>query len=269
MREVEMEIWSIAVATSAIFTTSLIFSMFGRGGGEFYLPIMLTILSLTYYTCAGISLFLIMLQGLSMIIVYHGKHRLVDWELALALGLIVGACSFLGGFLSYRIPAYLLKASFSTFLLISAYFIYRGVSVKPVKGGFGVWARKLGNNTYYINMLYITVPVAAAAFTAGMVGISGGGLIIPICVLFGGVPIRIAMGTNTFLVLISSSMSFMGHLIRGGFNPILGAILGCAVIVGAQIGSRFHVRLNEKTLRRAFSIILVVAAAWMLLKIFL
>ena len=149
------------------------------------------------------------------------------------------------------------------------YFIYRGISVKPVKGGFGVWARKLGDNTYYINMLYITLPVAAAAFTAGMVGISGGGLIIPICVLFGGVPIRIAMGTNTFLVLISSSMSFMGHLIRGGFNPILGAILGCAVIIGAQMGSRFHVRLNEKTLRRAFSMILVAAAAWMLLKIFL
>ena len=108
-----MEPWSIAIAASAIFATSLIFSMFGRGGGEFYLPIMLTVLSLTYYTCAGISLFLIMLQGLSMIIVYHGKHRLVDWQLALALGLTVGACSFLGGFLSYRIPAYLLKASLS------------------------------------------------------------------------------------------------------------------------------------------------------------
>jgi len=41
------------------------------------------------------------------------------------------------------------------------------------------------------------------------------------------------------------------------------------VIVGAQMGSRFHVRLNERTLRRAFSAILVAAAAWMLLKIFL
>ena len=102
-----------------------------------------------------------------------------------------------------------------------------------------------------------------------MVGISGGGLIIPICVLLGGVPIRIAMGTNTFLVLTSSTMSFAGHLIRGGFDPILGGIFGCVVIVGAQIGSRFHVKIGERTLRKAFSLILVVAAAWMLLKMFL
>ena len=264
-----MGLWSIAAAALAIFATSSIFSMFGRGGGEFYLLIMLSILSLTYYTCAGISLFLIMLQGLSMIIVYHGKHRFVDWGLAIVLGLIVGVCSFLGGFLSYRVPTYLLKISFSTFLLISAYFIYRGIYVKPVKGGFGVWTRKLGKETYHVNMLYIMIPVAVAAFTAGMVGISGGGLIIPICVLFGGVPIRIAMGTNTFLVLTSSTMSFTGHLIRGGFDPMLGGILGCVVILGAQIGSRFHVKISERILRRAFSLILVVAAAWMLIKMFL
>lgn len=264
-----MEPWSIAVAASAIFATSSVFSMFGRGGGEFYLLIMLSTLSLTYYTCAGMSLFLIMLQGLSMIIVYHGKHRFVDWGLAIVLGLIVGVCSFLGGFLSYKIPAYLLKTSFSIFLLISAYFIYKGIYVKSVKSRFGIWTRKLGDNTYRVNILYITLPVAAAAFTAGMVGISGGGLIIPICVLLGGVPIRIAMGTNTFLVLTSSTMSFAGHLIRGGFDPILGGIFGCVVIVGAQIGSRFHVKIGERTLRKAFSLILVVAAAWMLLKMFL
>ncbi|HDJ66798.1 MAG TPA: sulfite exporter TauE/SafE family protein [Nitrososphaeria archaeon] len=264
-----MEPWSIAAAALAIFATSSVFSMFGRGGGEFYLLIMLSMLSLTYYTCAGISLFLIMLQGLSMIIVYHGKHRFVDWGLAIILGLIVGVCSFLGGFLSYKVPAYLLKISFSTFLLISAYFIYKGIHVKPVKGKFGVWTRRLGEETYHVNMLYIMIPVAIAAFTAGMVGISGGGLIIPVCVLFGGVPIRIAMGTNTFLVLTSSTMSFAGHLIRGGFNPILGGVFGCVVILGAQIGSRFHVKIDERTLRKAFSLILVVAAIWMLVKIFL
>ena len=132
-----MEPWSIAVAASAIFATSTVFSMFGRGGGEFYPLIMLSTLSLTYYTCAGMSLFLIMLQGLSMIIVYHGKHRFVDWGLAIVLGLIVGVCSFLGGFLSYKIPAYLLKASFSIFLLISAYFIYKGIMLNLLKADLG------------------------------------------------------------------------------------------------------------------------------------
>ena len=106
-------IFNLIISAIGIFLTSLIFSMFGRGGGEFYLPIMISLLPIDYYTAAGISLFIIMLQGLSMLIVYHGRHRLVDWGLALVLGFAIGLASFLGGYLSYRIPAYLLKLSFS------------------------------------------------------------------------------------------------------------------------------------------------------------
>jgi len=59
----------IIITAIAIFTISLIFSMFGKGGGELYLPVMLTILNIAFYTAAGISLFLIFLQSISMIFV--------------------------------------------------------------------------------------------------------------------------------------------------------------------------------------------------------
>ncbi len=262
-------IFNLIISAIGIFLTSLIFSMFGRGGGEFYLPIMISLLPIDYYTAAGISLFIIMLQGLSMLIVYHGRHRLVDWGLALVLGFAIGLASFLGGYLSYRIPAYLLKLSFSIFLIISAYYLYKGVAVKAKVGRIGTWRRKLDNQEYYVNLAYIIPPIIIAAFTAGMAGISGGGLIIPICILLGGVPIRVAMGTNTFLVLSSASMSFMGHFVRGGFNPMLALIYGLLVVLGSQIGSRMHIKINEKRLRQAFSAILVIASIWMLIKIFI
>ena len=67
-----------------------------------------------------------------------------------------------------------------------------------------------------VHIFYLVVPIAVAAFLAGMVGISGGGLIVPIAVILGGIPIgRIAMVTNTFLVLASSSMGFLGHAVNG------------------------------------------------------
>ena len=261
--------WNVLAAALAIFCVSLVFSMFGRGGGDFYLPVMLSLLPLNYYSCAGISLFLIMLQGVSMLIVYHGRHRLVDWGLAILLGIIVGLSSFFGGFLSYEIPPNALKFAFSIILLISAYFIHRGVQAKPPDGGFGIWFRNTGTQRYNVNLVYAIPPIAFAAFMAGMVGISGGGLIIPICVLLGGVPIRIAMGTNTFLVLTSSAMSFAGHILKGGFDPYLGAIFGLMVITGSQIGSRLHIKINEQILRKIFSAILVAASVWMLIKIFI
>ena len=129
--------WSVAVAAIAVFLTSLTFSIFGRGGGDLYLPIIISLLPLSYHSCAKISLFLIMLQGISMLMIYHGKHRLVDWGLAVLIGVVVGVSSFLGGFLSYRIPPIALKITFSIALLLSAYFIYRGVQAKPPLKRFG------------------------------------------------------------------------------------------------------------------------------------
>jgi len=259
---------NLLISSACIFTVSLVFSMFGRGGGEFYIPIMLSFLPIDYYTAAGVSLFIIALQGFSMLTIYHGKHKLVDWKLAFLLGSLIGFSSFLGGYMSYRMPDWILKLSFSIFLLTSSYYLYKGKFLKPKGGKVGIWRRNIGNISYNINLLHIVPPIVAVAFVAGMAGISGGGLIVPICILLGGIPTRIAMGTNTFLVLLSSIMSFIGHTIRGGFDVSLGLIYGFAVIIGSQIGSRLHIMISEDVLRKLFSIVLLVAAAWMIIKMF-
>lgn len=252
-----------------IFVISFVFSMFGRGGGDFYLPVIVTLLNMPFYTAAGVSLFLILIQSISMVSVYSTKHRLLDWKLAFVLGATVAITAFLGGFVSHSIPAVYLKVVFAAFLLFSAYFMFKGVNIATVKaGGLGVWHREFSGGDYDVNLLYILPPVALAAFLAGMVGISGGGLIIPLAVLIGGVPLRIAMGTNTFLVLSASSMSFMAHALRGGIDLQLCLILGGTVLVASQLGSRLHMKVKEKELRWGFALILVAASLWMIAKIF-
>ncbi len=259
----------IAVTALLVFVISLIFSMFGKGGGELYLPVMLTLLNIAFYTAAGVSLFLIFIQSISMIFVYSQKHKLVDWKLALLLAAVVGVSSFLGGFVSEGIPALYLKITFAVFLIISAFLLFLNKGMKIKLGKFGVWHRKFGGGEYDVHILYLISPVAAAAFLAGMVGISGGGLIVPIAVLLGGMPIRIAMGTNTFLVLASSSMGFLGHAAKGGVDWYLCAVLGIAIIAGSQIGSRMHAKVGEKSLRLGLAAILTFAALWMILRVLL
>jgi len=261
---------SMILAMVAIFAISLIFSMFGRGGGEFYLPTIITVLAIPFYKAAGVSLFLILIQGLSMVTIYHAKHKLLDWKVALLLGSVVAGMAFLGGYSSYSIPPLYLKIIFASFLLFSAYFLFRGTElVNSQPGALGVWHREFAGSSYNINLIYVLPPVAFAALLAGMAGISGCGLIIPICILFGGVPVRIAMGTNTFLVLVSSSMSFFGHALKGGVDFRLALILGAMILLGSQIGSRLHARVRESLLRVGFAVILIVAAFWMVLKIFI
>ncbi len=258
----------LIITAIVLLCVSLVFSMFGKGGGEFYLPVIITILNIPFYTAAGVSLFLIFLQSISMVFVYSARNKLLDWKLAITLAIVVASMAFLGGFVSYGIPVAYLKTLFAIFLLVSAYFMLRRKNVNVSRGKFGVWHREFSGGSYDMNLLYIILPVALVAFVAGMVGISGGGLIIPVCFLLGAVPLNIAMGTNTFLVLTSSSMSFLGHALKGGFDFKLCLILGAMVILGSQIGSRLHTRVNESFLRIGFVIILVAAAVWMIIKIF-
>ena len=256
----------IIATVALIFIISLVFSMFGKGGGELYLPVMLTLLSIPFYVAAGVSLFLILLQSISMIFVYSHKHKLVDWKLALLLAAVVGTSSFLGGFVSEDIPALYLKITFAAFLIISAILLFLNKSMKIKLGKFGVWHRKFGGGEYDVHILYLVLPVAVAAFLAGMVGISGGGLIVPVAVLLGGMPLRIAMGTNTFLVLASSSMGFLGHAVNGGVDWGLCIIAGVAIVAGSQIGSHLHAKIDEKNLRIGLAIILTFAALWMVVR---
>ena len=60
---------------------------------------------------------------------------------------------------------------------------------------------------------------------AGMLGVSGCGLIIPLCVVLGGMPLRIAIGTNTLLLIRSTASSFLGHLLTTPFHWEIGLLL--------------------------------------------
>lgn len=204
-----------------------------------------------------------------MVVVYGAKHKLVDWPLGLALAAIVGSSAFLGGYFSLNVKPIYLKATFTVFLLVSAYFIGKGKKVAAQKGGFGTWHRRMPEEEYDMNFLYIFLPVGIIAFVAGMLGISGCGLIIPLCILVGGVPIRVAMGTNTMLVLTSSGTSFMGHLVRGSFPWKCALMFAGVTVIGALLGSRMHVSISERYIRIGFTAILVIAAVWMVVKMYI
>jgi len=263
----------LMVILPGLFSIAFVFSMFGRGGGQFLLPLLITVLPWPFFNLATISLFLIFTQGLVMLLVYGAKHKLVDWPLALTLSIFVGVFAFLGGYFSFHVKPIYLKGTFAVVLLISAYKIWQVKKVPKKKGRFGTWHRKMPGKKgeeYDMNFLYIILPVAIIASVAGMLGISGCGLIIPLCIILGGVPMRIAIGSNTMLVLTSSGTSFLGHIARGHYPPWTYIMMFAgATIVGALLGSRTHVKIRDEYVNKGFITILVVAAVWMLVKIYL
>ncbi len=259
----------LVVAFLGILTISYVFSIFGRGGGEFKLPLLMSIVVLPFAEIKIISVFLILVQGVVMMLVFSGKHKLTDWPLAVLLAGIVGVSSFLGGYYSHLVPPTYLKGLFAAVLLISAVKMALGKGTPAGRASFGVWHRQMpgtDGEAYDVNLAYLVIPVLLVGFIAGMLGISGCGLIIPLCIVLGGMPIRIAIGTNTLLLISATASSFAGHLIKGTFHWQLAVILAIAAALGALLGACQHTTISEKNINRGFILILVVAAVWMILK---
>lgn len=61
----------------------------------------------------------------------------------------------------------------------------------------------------FINMFVFIPIVLITGFVSGMVGISGGSFLVPLMVLAVGVPMRIAVGTSTTLVIITATAVFL------------------------------------------------------------
>ncbi len=274
-----MELQLTILAISVVFFVAAILSMFGKGGGEFYVPLLLTV-GIPFQTAATTSLLCLVFSGSAMTFIYHRKMKQVDWLLAVVLFSTAGVFSFFGGFFSGRIPPFYLKIIFALTILVAALVMYvkKRVFVKkaeeliegkepPMKGRF-VWHRKSAEGDFEMNLLYVLPAVGVVGFLAGMLGISGGGLIVPIIIILGSVPLRTAFATNSVLVLLTSLMGFAGRGMGAGIDIYLSIPIATAALVGALTGSTLSKRVDVRSLERYFIIVLLIAALWMLYKAF-
>jgi uncharacterized membrane protein YfcA len=106
-------------------------------------------------------------------------------------------------------------------------------------------------------------------FLSGLLGIGGGVALMPIIVFGYGFPIRQAAGTGILVLTASVSLGTFLHALHGNVHLGLVAALLVGASLSAQVGALTTQRLSSQTLRRAFALLLVAAAAavaWNLLR---
>ena len=106
---------TLLIAIAAVFIVSIIFSMFGQGGGSLYTPILF-LLGYATLTSISTSLVLNLITALSASIVYY-RSNLVD--IRFALWFVPGIClgAFLGGVITAYVNPVLLMWLFVIFLI--------------------------------------------------------------------------------------------------------------------------------------------------------
>ena len=244
------------IAYFAVLTVSVVFSMFGKGGGSLYTPVLVM---LGYGVSAAIptSLFLNLVTALVATIVF-ARNKLVDFKFSSIFlpGTIAG--SLLGAVLSSRAPKNLLLGIFSVFLYAVGLLLIFSAKEKA-----GQQVKKL--------TAAMIVLVTAFAFGVGLlsslIGVGGGLIIFPFLVLYMKYGAQMAAGANSFIVTVSSFVGTIGHFALGHVDVRFLAAVTVACILGSTVGSHITVKASPGFVKIAFAGIIWFFATQIALKL--
>lgn len=258
---------SLIFMSIVILIIAISMSMVGKGGGNFYVLVMV-LAGVSMQNAATTSQLIMMGTSIASMLVFN-KSKKVDWKLALIIDPPTDIMALVGGYFAGGMEVTTLKLMFASLLIVVSIFMFIPVKEKPLvqKKKFGYWNRTFGEYKYTVN-LWVTLPITAAVgFFAGAIGISGGAFKIPLMVMLCGIPMEIAVGTSSAMVAATALMGFIGHSINGDFNPQLAVPLAIVAVVGGLIGSKYALKSKPKNLKKIFAFTNLLAAIVMIINI--
>ena len=246
-------------------------AMVGIGGGVFLVPLLNTLLGISFAEARAISLIGVLGTSASAAMAPTGR-RLVNPRLAIFLMLFSVAGASLG-------------AKYLTLFTESTYETMFGVSAAAVAvlmlarrnirnilpattadlGPFGGLMHDDDTNTEVAYRLKRGPVAAAISFAAGalssFIGIGGGIIIVPALNGLCGVPMRVAAATSVMMIGVTSIPGTVASWHLGYLGDLHVAGLTClGTLVGFQIGLRLCPYFPVKALKIGMALLLVAVA---------
>jgi uncharacterized protein len=106
-----------------------------------------------------------------------------------------------------------------------------------------------------------------AGILSGLVGVGGGIIMVPMLVLVLGLSQHQAQGTSlTVLVVPVTAIAVFNYYKEGYINWKYAAVIALFFVVGSYFGSKLAINLDQKMLKKVFSVVLIIIAGKMLLE---
>ncbi len=102
---------------------------------------------------------------------------------------------------------------------------------------------------------------------AGLLGVGGGFIRMPMLIYLVGVPTHVAVGTDLFEVVISAGYGTVTHALKGNVDILMALVMQTGAAVGAQIGAVSTRFFAGPKIRLLFSVLPFVGATLTLLKL--
>lgn len=238
-------------------------SILGLGGGVFYVPLFLFLGDFSMKEAAPLSLVIIFGVSIISTLNHYEEHRVAPKTgLMLEMFTLMGAT--VGTFVNVYLPEAILRFWFGLVLLL-----FGGWSIWKVRKGRSSTASlttpgSLTNLPIRRKIMVFSLAILSG-IVAGALGIGGGVIKVPLLVYTVGMPMTVAAGTSSLMIMVTSSVTGFLYYLHGQLQVEHAFIFLFSGMVGAYIGTKISTRrLGSQQLNTIFACVLVLVGLVML-----
>ncbi|MGB7845863.1 MAG: sulfite exporter TauE/SafE family protein [Candidatus Acidiferrum sp.] len=233
--------------------------LLGIGGGVVLVPALVYLLGYDQHVAQGTSLFILLPPiGLGAFREYW-KNGQVDLRAGIfcAVGVLLGG--YVGGRIAVPIPSRDLRGIFACFLILSAILLWR----KAQSSSAGAPPAERINTDSHLRTLGILGVATFCGVIAGIVGVGGGALLVPLLGLFFGFSQHRAQGTSLVaLIPPTGLLAFLAYARAGNVSWQTGLLLMPSVFLGGILGGQAARRLNPRRMGQVFAALVFFLGVW-------
>lgn len=227
----------------------LIGASMGIGGGLLIVPIFLHVMGFSVQQTVGTAMVIVFFNAASATAAYM-RQGCIHYGTVWRFGLMAIPGAMLGSWLSDYVGGALFEIIFGLFLLVVAFNMLRRRGTDPELTATDITV-SLTRGRKAMGMAVSGI----VGVISTVLGIGGGIVYVPFMSQVEHFPIRLAIGTSSGILLVSSAAGLAAHGVLGHVLWIEAIVTGIGAFLGAQSGARITQRLAPGNLRAAFSLL--------------
>jgi uncharacterized membrane protein YfcA len=272
-----MTVSELLILGAAGLFAGILAGFLGIGGGTVIVPLLV---ALNYAPVQAVAT-----SGLSIVITAI-SGSIQNWRMGyLSLSQVAGIgfpaviTAQIGAYLAGIFPPYLLLLTFGLLLWLNIYLIEVRKSITAKQeaeaeqgelGGQGEnpqlpitnYQLPKNSNILFHPTLAKIATGSAAGLLAGLFGVGGGVIMVPLQILLLGESLKTAIQTSLGVIVITAISATAGHAARGNVLWVAGLILGGGGLLGVQVSTRFLPGLPDRIVSLAFRSFLAVLSIY-------
>ncbi|MDM9385145.1 sulfite exporter TauE/SafE family protein [Chlorogloeopsis sp. ULAP01] len=245
-----MTTWLLLILSGLL--SGVLAGFLGIGGGTILVPLQIA-LGYPPVQAVATSSLAIAITAISGT-VQNWRMGYINARRVILLGLPALLTAQLGVYLANIFPPKIILIAFGLLLLLNIYLVElrKRLSRKNVQ-----------NQPQKLNPVIARILTGGSAgILAGLFGVGGGVIMVPLQILLLAEPIKVAIQTSLGVIVITAISATIGHAISENILFLEGLILGLGGLVGVQISTRFLPKLSDQFVSFAFRFLLAVLSVY-------